>query len=408
MEIEKNVLEKLGKDLENCKSIEDLMGNQGILKHFFGKLIKQMLEAEMDNHLGYTKYERPSEKKNSRNGFSKKSLKSSLGEVDLEIPRDRNSEFEPIIVKKHQNKIGEFEEKILSMYASGMTTRDISEHIQEIYGFEISATAISHITDKVKELMLEWQNRTLEKVYVVIYLDALFYKVKTSGKIETKCVYNCLGIDSSGKKDILGFWLHETEGAHFWLTVLNELKTRGVEDVLISCVDGLKGFKEAITTVFPKADVQTCIVHQIRNSLKFVASKNQKEFAVDMKKIYQSPTIEKAEFELKSLSEKWQDKYIAATKSWEKNWDTLSTFFKYPPEIRRIIYTTNFIENVHRQLRKVSKNRSAFTNDDALKKLLYLTIQKSSKKWSNIQNWALSYSQLSIIFGDRLEGNTNV
>jgi len=383
------------------------MGADGILKVFFGKLIQKMLESEMDIHLGYEKYDRPKDKKNSRNGFSEKSLKSSLGEVDIKIPRDRNSEFDPLIVKKHQTKIGDFEEKIISLYASGMTTRDISEHIHDLYGFELSAAAVSQITDKVKEVLIEWQNRTLEKIYVVVYLDALFYKVKVDGKIESRCVYNCLGIDAIGKKEILGFWLQESEGAHFWLSVLNELKTRGVEDILIACVDGLKGFKEAITTVFPKTDVQTCVVHQVRNSLRFVSSKNQKEVAGDMKKIYAAPTIEKAELELKSFEEKWQDKYAAVVKSWKNNWETLSTFFKYPPEIRRIIYTTNFIENVHRQLRKVSKNRGAFTNDDALKKLLFLTIQKASKKWGNIQNWALTYSQLAIIFGDRLKEGLN-
>ncbi|HOX11238.1 MAG TPA: IS256 family transposase [Candidatus Moranbacteria bacterium] len=408
MDIEKAVLEKLGRDLEECKTIEDLMGGEGILKVFFGKMIQKMLESEMDNHLGYEKYARIiNDKKNSRNGYSKKTLKSNLGEVEIEIPRDRNSEFEPMIIKKHQSAVGNFEEKVLSLYTSGMTTRDISDHIKDIYGFEMSATAISHITDKVNEILIEWQNRTLEKVYVIIYLDALYYKGKVNGKMENRCVYNCLGIDSAGKKDLLGFWIHESEGAHFWLSVLNELKARGVEDILIACVDGLKGFKEAITTVFPKTEVQTCVVHQIRTSLRYVGSKNQKEFASDMKKIYTAPTIEKAELELTLFSEKWRERYAAAVKTWENNWETISTFFKYPPEVRRIIYTTNFIENVHRQLRKVSKNRGAFTSDDALKKLLFLTIRKSLKKWGNIQNWALIFSQLSIIFGDRLKAELN-
>jgi transposase-like protein len=403
MKLEDTLLKNLKTDLEKCETIDDLIGKKGVISTLAKRLMETMLQGELTEHLGYSKHSRITKASNSRNGYSKKTLKSSLGEIPLDIPRDRNGEFDPILIKKHQKNIGDLEEKIISMYARGMSTRDIQEHIKDIYGMDISSTGISNITEKVISECQEWQTRALESLYAIVFFDALFYKVKSDGKIKNKAVYTCLGIDKNGQKDVLGIWIYEQEGSHFWLNVLNELKSRGINDILITCVDGLKGFPEAISTVFPKTEIQTCVVHQIRNSLKYIASKDQKEFVNDLKLVYKAVTKEKAEYELKNLDKKWGQKYQLVIQSWQRNWNTLSTYFKYSQPIRKLIYTTNAIENLHRQLRKTTKNRAVFTHDDSLKKLLYLTIKRATKKYGVVHNWTLTISQLAIIFKGRVK-----
>ncbi len=404
MKLDTKILEELERDLEDCESVEDLMGKNGLVKKLIKNVLETMLEGELTETLGYKKHSlKGNNSGNNRNGYTGKTLKSDYGEIGLSIPRDRNGEFEPIVVEKHQTKLGYLEDKIISMYARGMTTRDISSHIEEIYGIKLSASSISNITEKVSSIIAQWQSRPLEAIYVIVYLDAIFYKVREKGKVVNKAAYTVLGIDENGEKDILGLWIKESEGASFWLSILTELNNRGVKDILITCVDGLKGFPEAINTVFPQTEIQLCIIHQIRNSLKYIASKNQKEFMRDLKKVYKAPTKEKAEFELDNLDKKWGDKYPLVINSWMDKWEDLSTYFKYTEPIRKIIYTTNIVEGVHRQFRKVTKNRAIFPNDDALKKLLFLSVRNIEQKWSKVQNWGLIISQLYVIFGDRLK-----
>jgi transposase-like protein len=381
------------------------MGKNGLLKRLSKMMIEQMLEAEMNDHLGYEKHASAGVNSgNSRNGKSSKTVKSSFGELDLDTPRDRNSEFEPVVVKKRQTDISSFDEKIISMYAKGMTTRDIQSHIKDIYGVDISPTMVSNITDKVMCLVGEWQSRQLQKIYPIVFFDAIHYKVRDEGKVASKAAYTCLGVDLSGKKEVLGIWVGESEGAHFWLGICNELKNRGVEDILIACVDGLKGFPDAINAVFPKTEIQVCIIHMIRNTMKYIGSKYQKEFMADLKLIYKAPTEDKAKIELDNLETKWAGKYPLVIKSWRKNWPNLSTYFKFPEEIRRMIYTTNAVEALHRQMRKVTKNRSIFPNDESLLKILYLAVQDVSKKWKTmaLQNWSFTISQLAVIFEGRV------
>ena len=336
----------------------------------------------------------------------KKTIKgTSDGTFELETPRDRNGTFEPQIVKKHQTTISdEIEEKIISMYGLGMSYRDISLHLEEIYQVSISTATISAATDKIITKVKEWQARPLEALYPFVWLDAIHYKVKDGGKYVSKAVYTILGVRFDGKKEILGLYLSENEGANFWLSVLTDLQVRGVQDILIASVDGLKGFPEAINAIFPRTEVQLCIVHQIRNSIRYVVSKEQKEFAKDLKLIYQAPTKEVAEEELLKLDEKWGKKYPLVINSWNNKWENLSVFFKYPAEIRKIIYTTNIIESVHRQFRKLTKTKGAFPNENSLLKLLYLGIQNASKKWTMpVRNWSLTISQLAIFFEGRLD-----
>lgn len=312
---------------------------------------------------------------------------------------------DPVIVKKYEKTIGPIEDKIISMYAKGMTTRDIQSHITELYGLDISPTLVSNITERIVDLAKEWQNRPLEKIYPIIFLDAIHYKVRNdSNKVTSKGAYTCLAIDMEGKKDLLGLWVSETEGANFWLNVLTELKNRGVEDIFIACIDGLTGFPEAINTVFPKTEIQLCVIHQIRNTLKYVASKDQKQFMAELKEVYKAPTEEAALINLDRLEENWGKKYTLAIRSWRNNWTNLATFFKYPQEIRTVIYTTNAVETVHRQFRKVTKNRALFPNDDALKKMLFLAYRDLSKKWTMpIKNWAVILSNFSIYFQVRFD-----
>ena len=389
--------------LELIKQGARIDGKDGVLAPLIKQLTEAVLEAEIESHLS-------TEMNNRKNGKSSKTMKSSVGTFDLEIPRDRNSSFEPEIVKKHQTHISEqLEQKILSLYALGNSYSQISEHIDEMYGVEFSKATISSITDKIIPLLKEWQQRPLESIYPFVWLDAIHYKIKENGKYISKAVYTILGVGLSGKKEILGLYLSENEGANFWLQVLTDLNNRGIQDILIASVDGLKGFPEAIKAIFPKTEVQLCIVHQIRNSIRYVASKNQKEFMKDLKLVYRAISKEAAEVELDRLEEKWGSKYPIVIKSWRNKWENLSVYFKYPEDIRRVIYTTNIIESVHRQFRKLTKTKGAFPNENSLLKLLYMGIQNSSKKWTMpIWNWSLTLSQLVIFFEGRLDEALNL
>jgi len=409
MELTPEMIEQLKADLSKAKNYDDLMGKEGAIKKLIAKSLEQMLESELTEHLGYERYS-PSGKNsgNSRNGKTHKTLKNDNGEIELSVPRDRNGDFDPVIVKKYERTIGPIEDKIISMYAKGMTTRDIQTHITEIYGIDISHTLVSNITGKIVHLAEEWQQRPLEKIYPIVFFDAIHYKIRNeSKKVTSKAAYTCLAVNVEGQKDLLGLWIGEAEGANFWLNVLTELKNRGVEDIFIACIDGLKGFPEAINSVFPKTEIQVCVIHQIRNTLKYVASKDQKQFMKELKEVYKAPTEEAALNNLDKLEANWENKYTLAIKSWRKNWDNLATFFKYPQEIRTIIYTTNAVEAVHRQFRKVTKSRSLFPNDDALKKMLYLAYRDLSKKWTMpIRNWPVVLSNFSIYFEDRFDDFT--
>jgi len=390
------------KALQQFKTGQPLLGKDGAFAPLLKQFLESALESEMEEHLDET--ERV--KGNRRNGTSKKLVKSSDGSFELETPRDRESSFEPEIVKKRETILADnLEKKIIGMYGLGMSLRDISGHIKEMYDTDISAATLSAITDRVIPQVKEWQSRPLEEMYCIVWMDAMFYKVKgEGGKVENRAVYNILGITAEGRKELLGMYVSESEGANFWLSVLTDLQSRGVKDILISCIDGLKGFLEAINSIYPKTEVQSCIVHQIRNSLKYVASKNQKEFIADLKHVYKATSKDFAEEKLKELSEKWGAKYPVVINSWNNNWHKLSTYFKYSESIRRVIYTTNAIEGFHRQVRKVTKNKTAFTSDMALLKLIYLAQRNISKKWTApLQNWSLTVSQLSIIFGDRIK-----
>lgn len=383
---------------------EDAQDVQEMLKDLLGDTLQGMLESEMDEKLGYTKYDyRNKDTDDSRNGYSKKTVVSSLGEIDLDIPRDRKGEFEPQAVKKNQTDISNIEDQVLSMYAKGMTTRDISTHLRDVYGVDASAEMISHMTDRILPIAKEWQNRPLEKKYAVVFMDAVHFNVREDNRTVKKAVYVAIGIRLTGVKEVLGMWIGGNESAKYWLGVLNEIKNRGVEDIMIVSVDGLTGFVDAIGAVYPQAEVQRCIVHQVRYTTKFVNYKDRKEFVKDMKAIYQSPTEELALEKLDEFDEKWGKKYASSIASWRNNWAQLSTFFKYPEEIRKIIYTTNSIENFNRGLRKVTKSKSIFPTDDALFKSIYLAMMDITKKWSGkAWNWGQTLDQLMIYFGDRI------
>ena len=392
-------------EMAKCRNMEDMLGKNGLFKRMLKEMTEQMLEDELTGHLGYEKHAAKGRKSgNSRNGRTGKKVRTGLGDISLETPRDRAGSFEPRLVKKGQTDITEFDEKIISMYARGMTTRDIQEHVKDFYGVDISAVFISHVTEKVMDLAGQWQARPLESVYPIVFFDAIHYKVRQDGRVVNKAAYTCLGIDEKGHKDVLGIWIGEREGAHYWLGVLNELKNRGVEDILIACVDGLKGFPEAIAQVYPKAETQLCVIHLIRNSVKYVGSKYQKEFMLDLKQVYRAPSLASAETALDTLTAKWGEKYPLAVKPWVTNWANASTYFKYPDYIRKIIYTTNAVESVHRQLRKVTKNRSMFPNDEALAKMLFLAINGVARRWTSpVQNWASIISQLAVFFEGRIK-----
>ncbi|GAB6168268.1 IS256 family transposase [Clostridium carnis] len=370
------------------------------LKELFKDVLQEALEAELDETLGYGKHE-VSEKVNSRNGYSKKTIKTELGEIALNIPRDRNGEFEPQIVPKHQRNVNGIEDKILSLYSKGMTTRDISEQIKELYDVEISAETVSNITNRILPLVSEWQNRPLEKTYSFIFMDAINYKVRDDKRVVVKGAYVVIGVDLDGNKEVLGIWIGVNESSKFWLSVLNDLKNRGVQDVLIFCVDGLNGFKEAIGATFPFAKIQRCIIHQIRSSMKYVPYKDKKAFVADLKTIYTAVTESEAMENLIDVKEKWVNKYTNAIKSWEDNWDNLSTFFEFSPYIRKIIYTTNVIESLNSQFRKVTKTKLIFPTDESLLKMLYLATERVHAKWTrSYANWDLVINELKIIFSD--------
>jgi transposase-like protein len=389
------------KAIEQLMSGKSLTGKDGVFAPLLKQFLETALEAEMEEHLD----EKERAKKNKRNGKGKKTLKTSTGEVPIETPQDRQSSFEPQIIKKRETILAEsLTTKILSLYGMGMSLRDISKHIEEMYDTKVSAATLSQITDKVIPEIKQWQSRPLEAVYPIVWLDAMHFKVKEEGKISSKAIYTILGITIEGKKDLLGIYLSESESANFWLSVLTDLNNRGVEDILIASIDNLKGFVEAIQSIYPKCEVQTCIIHQIRNSLKYVASKNQKEFMKDLKLVYKADTRDLAETELDTLEEKWGSKYPIVIKSWRNNWNNLTTYFDYTPDIRRLIYTTNAVEGFHRQIRKVTKTKGPFTSDMALIKIIYLASLHIMKKWTSpLQNWALTVQQLKIRFGDRLK-----
>ena len=405
MKLSEQQLTQLVKDLEKAKSYDDLMGKDGVIKKLIKSSLESILEAELSEHLGYEKYSPLGHNTgNSRNGKSSKTILTNEGQIELKIPRDRNATFEPVIIKKYEKTLGPIEDKIISMYAKGMTTRDIQSHVEELYGLDVSASMISRITDAIVEKARQWQERPLEEIYPIVFFDAIHYKVREDGKVRTKAAYTCLAIDLEGHKDMLGIWVGEAEGASYWLGILNELRNRGVKDILIAAVDGLNGFPEAIESVFPQCEVQQCVIHQIRNTVKYVASKNKKEFIKDLKPVYQAPTEKAGLLALDKLEEKWGKKYPYPIKSWRKNWDNLAVFFKYPEEIRKLIYTTNAVENLHRQFRKVTKNRAVFPNDDSLIKMIYLAYKHIAKKWTMpVSNWAFIFSQFSVIFEQRLE-----
>lgn len=379
-------------------STQDIME---CMKGMFADVLEQTLQAEMDNHLGYAHAERTAveDKKNYRNGSVKRTMKTQLGEVEVNVPRDRNGEFEPQIIGKYQRNADGIEERILSLYAAGMSTRDIRDQIKGLYNVEISEGLVSKISERILPEVTEWQNRPLEESYPFVFMDAIHYKIRENHQVVTKAAYVVLGINNEGMKEVLGLWVGASESAKYWMGVLNELKSRGLKEVSLFCVDGLTGFREAIGAVYPKARIQRCIIHQIRNSIRFVSYKHIKEFMKDLKSVYQANTEEQALNQLMIFKDKWEKQYPTAIRSWEDNWDILSTYFDYPVEIRKIIYTTNAIEGLNRQFRKVTKTKTAFPSDDSLRKMLYLAIQNLSNKWTQrCRNWDLIRNQLEIMY----------
>jgi putative transposase len=402
-QMHENAKELVGILSQECENLEDV---QALLKSLFKETIEQMLEAEMEEHLGYEKNSvLGNGSGNSRNGYGKKTIKTELGETEIQVPRDRNGEFEPQVIEKRQTRSDDLESRILAMYAKGMSNRDIEDHLRDVYGVDASASLISRITDKILPAVSEWQSRPIDAVYPIVFLDGIVFKVRKDAKVVNKCVYSVLGINMEGRKEILGIWINDNESASFWTTVCNELKNRGVQDILIACRDNLSGFSSAIETVFPKTEQQLCVIHQIRNSTKYVPYKDIKAVMADLKKVYSAPTMDDAEYRLEEFRDKWGKKYPQIIKSWEQNWTELSTYFKYPQEVRTLIYTTNAVEGFHRMLRKYTKTKTIYPTDEAVKKSVYLSIQEISKKWSMpIRDWGIIIGQLLIFFEDRLQG----
>ena len=397
--------EEVQKELAKAKSMDDFFGKEGIFARLFANTIETMLDTELSEELGYEPYEAKGKNSgNSRNGHYPKKVRTSAGETTIQVPRDRNGDYEPQVVKKRVANTNELEDKIIGMYAKGMSVRDIQDTLKELYGVDVSPATLSAITDKVWELVEAWQNRPLASIYPIIYLDAIHIKLRREGKIENTAVYTVLGVDLDGHRDVLGHWIGEgSETSNFWLSVVTDLQGRGVQDIFIACMDGLSGFREAVLAVFPRTQIQRCIIHQIRNSLKYVTWTDRKPFMADLRLVYQAATREAAEAQLRQLHEKWGDKYAIAIRSWQNNWEDLATFFAYPAEIRRLIYTTNSVEGYHRQLRKVTKSKGAFPTPQAARKLLFLAHREILKKWTMpIYNWALILNQLVIRFEDRL------
>ena len=400
MAIRNEVLDELLKDYKNP---EDLIGSKGLLTELTKRLVERAMEGEMTHHLGYEKNSVAGNGSgNSRNGKGGKTIQTEQGDIDIETPRDRNGTFEPQLIKKRQKRFKGFDDKIISMYARGMTTRDIQGHLKDMYGVEISPELISIVTSNVMEDVQAWQSRPLERIYPVIYLDAVRMKIREAGHIINKAVYLALGVNLEGKKEALGMWIEQTEGAKFWMMIMTELKNRGVEDIFIACVDGLKGFPEAIESIFPKTQVQLSIIHVIRNSLRYVSWKDRKAVAADLKPIYTAMNAEAAETALKSFEEKWKNKYPTIVPIWNRNWQEIIPFLAYPEDIRKTIYTTNAIESLNHSLRKVTKNRGAFPNDEAALKLLYMALRNAAKKWTlPLRNWKQALNQFAIIFEGR-------
>lgn len=395
-------------EVKKCKTIDDVIGKDGLVQRLIKDVLENILEVEMGEHLGRDKYDRQTDidqdDRNYRNGYSKKTLRSSFGDVDLDVPRDRKAEFEPQIIKKYETVCNELDKKIISLYAKGMSTRDIQAEVEDLYGITLSPSMISKITDKVIATATEWQNRMLDEIYPIVYLDAMYFKVRSNGKIVNKAVYICLGYTLEGYKDILGIWVDEAEGAKFWLSICNDLKNRGVKKILIACMDGLKGLPQAIKTVFPTVDIQTCIVHQIRNSIKYIASKDKKAFMKDLKEVYKATTEELALVQLDNLKEKWGSNYGMVIDSWYNNWNNLDTFFKFSPQIRKLIYTTNVLEGFNRQVRKFTKVRTIFPTDESLNKCVYLATMEIMEKWTQpIHNWGTTLAELSLYFEEQLK-----
>ena len=388
--------------LSGVEGMEDI---QQLFRETVAEFTESGLDAEMDEQLGYDRYDvKGKETDDSRNGHSKKTLRTSFGDTTIQIPRDRKGEFDPVILRKNQTSISQdVEAKIISMYAKGMSTTDIGDHIRDIYGIEVSESTVSRITDKVLPEAREWQQRPLESIYAVMFMDAIHYHVRSEGQIVKKAVYIAIGIDLSGRKDVLGMWVGENESAKYWATVLNSLRNRGVEDVFIACTDNLTGFANAIEAVFPKADIQNCIIHQLRNSSKYVSYKDLKALMADLKKVYAAVDEPSAEEALEAFSARWDKKYPKISASWRENWPNLSTYFKFPEELRRLIYTTNAIEGFNRQLRKVTKAKAVFPTDDSLLKMLYLAMLDITKKWTGRrQDWAVIHAQLAVYYADRM------
>ena len=390
--------------LKDYKEPEDLIGEGGLLAQLTKRLLERAMSAEMTEHVGYDKYEAAGRNSgNSRNGKTAKTLKGTFGTMPIEVPRDRNGTFDPKIIGTHQTRFTGFDDKIISLYARGLSTREIKQHLEEIYQVEVSPGLISSVTDEVIDEAKAWQDRGLESFYPFVYMDALQFKVRDGGVVRNKAIYLAIGVNMDGMKEVLGMWIAQSEGAKFWLQVVTELKNRGLEDILIACVDGLKGFPEAIETVYPRTEVQLCIVHMVRHSLNFVGWKQRKEVAADLRNIYTAATESEAETRLDEFAEKWDAKFPMISKSWRANWGRVIPFFAHPPEIRKVIYTTNAIESLNSSLRKVTKTRSSFPNDEAVLKLLYLALRNIAKKWTMpIQNWKAALNRFAIIYEDRV------
>lgn len=401
MEIREALLDEL---VKNYQHPEDILGENGLLKQLTKGILERCLQGEITHHLGYQKHEQSGNNSgNSRNGSYKKTVSGEHGEIPVKIPRDRKGTFEPVILPKGQTRFAGFDDKIISLYARGMTTRDIQSHLEEIYGIEVSPTLISTVTDAVEEEVKAWQNRPLDAVYPIVYMDALRVKVRHNGQIQNKAIYLAIGITMEGVKEVLGLWAADNEGAKFWMQIVTELKNRGLKDMFIACVDGLKGFPEAIEAVYPETQVQLCMVHMVRHSLKYVSWKRRKEVAIDLKTIYTAATAEQAAVNFEEFSRKWDSEYPTISVSWRNNWQRIIPLFGYPPEIRKVIYTTNAIESLNMSLRKVTKNRGSFPSDEAVFKLLYLALRNIVKKWTKpIWDWKSALNQFAILFEGRM------
>ena len=402
MEIRKEILDEL---IQGYKNPEDLLGENGLLKQLTKSLLERAMDAELTHELGYEKHDKEAIKggSNRRNGTTRKTVRSKSGEIELAIPRDRNSEFEPVLIKKHKRRFDGFDDMILSLYSRGLSTRDITSHIEEMYGVEVSPDLVSTITDSVRELVREWQSRMIEEVYPIVYLDAIRVKIRMDGLVQNRCIYLGIGVNINGQKEVLGLWAAETEGAKFWLSILTELRARGLKDIFIACVDGLKGFTEAIEAVFPDTITQLCIVHQIRHSLTYVSYKDRKAVVEDLKLIYNAVSETEALAAMEDFSAKWDTKYPAISKSWRANWHKISPMFHFPHDIRKAIYTTNVIESLNYSLRKITKTRAAFPTEEAAMKILWLGLRNASKAWTRpIRNWPEAMNQFTIIFEGRM------